>query len=126
MFYALLMFAVVATSCVQYTHTADDDFLQKQLRERAKWSQVISRLSEIIEVAEEATVYTEDPPQLVITISGNSTVTVTGPIARRAYEAAQSKKEFEKNVQSPAEILEFMRQFINMDGQKASTERKKS
>jgi len=92
---------------------ASDDFLQKQLRERAKWSQAISRISEIIEVAEESTVYIEDPPKLVITISDTSTITVTGTIAHRAYESAQHKKN--RPVEDAEAVLEFMRQFSQMD-----------
>lgn len=93
--------------------SAADDFLQKQLRERAKWSQAISRISEIIEVAEESTIYTEDPPKLVMSISDTSTITVTGTIARRAYEAVQDKKN--RPVEDAEVVLEFMRQFSQMD-----------
>jgi hypothetical protein len=90
--------------------SASDDFLQKQLRERAKWSQAISRISEIIEVAEESTVYAENPSKLVITISDTSTITVTGTIARRAYEAARDKKN-RPPVEDAQTVLAFMRQF---------------
>ncbi len=90
-----------------YNAYAADDFLQKELRKKAQWSQAISRVSEIIESAEKNTVYTENPPKVVITISDTDTVTVTGTIARKAYEMAHHKK----NMPPAEEVMAFMQQW---------------
>jgi hypothetical protein len=55
-------------------------------------------------------VYTENPPQLVITISDSSTITVTGTIARRAHEMAQEKKN-RPPVEDAESVLAFVHQF---------------
>ena len=59
----LCILVVLVLSFVTYISAADD-FLQKKLKEDAQWSQVVARVSEIIEAAEDVMIYTENPPQL--------------------------------------------------------------
>gem|GEM_PF-4623858 len=88
------------------------DWLEEQNRIRARQSIVTSRLAEMFEATEkDCAVYTENPPKMVITLDASESVTATGPIARKAYEMVQRKK----NLPPAEEVLAFMRQFTGMD-----------